>query len=189
MIRLKWDVNARLVDELRGYYDSFESVAREEFRGIWRQIEPVLLDELGDEPRQRVYPNDYPGGRLEWTSEKQRRWYWANVGHPYTRTGHLARNWRTSTQFNGGRVTIIVENPAPAAPFVYGSLAQANALRFQQRFHAITGWQPAKPTVDYWLDVAYREYEDALFARMGALVTGTTVKRRAFTRTPRRRRR
>lgn len=188
MMRHKLDVNVKLVDDLNGYYDSFESIAREEFDGVWRQVEPILMDELATTPKRRVYPKDYPNGRLEWTSERQRRWYWANVGRPYQRTGQLARGWRSTVQYAGGRVTIIVENPSRAAPFVYGSLAQTNALRFQQRFHAITGWQPAKPTVDYWLDVAYREYEDALIARLDALVSGTTTRRRAFTRTPRRRR-
>lgn len=189
MIRQKLTTNTRLIDDLRGYYDSFESIAREEFNGVWRQVEPVLLDELGYEPPVRRWPGDYPGRRLPFTTEKQRRWYWANIGQPYTRTHRLSQSWRTSTQFSGGRVTIIVENPAKAAAFVYGSLAQVNSLRFQQRFHAVTGWPAAKPTVDYWLDVAYREYEAALLARMDALVTGTTVKRRAFTRTSRRRRR
>lgn len=189
MIRLKLDVNAALVNDLEYFYDSFESIAREEFDGIWRGIEPVMLDELRTTPRRRVYPQDYPGGRLEWTSEKQRRWYWANVGRPYVRTGNLAKGWRSSTQFAGGRITVIVENPAPAAAFVYGSLAQTNPLRFQQRFHVITGWQAAKPTVDYWLDAAYEDYESAMIARLGDLVDGVSGQRRAFTRTPRRRRR
>lgn len=189
MIRHKLVVDARLVDALEGYYDSFESIVQEEYSAVWSEIEPVMLDELGYEPRVRRWPQDYPGRRLPFVSERQRRWYWANIGRPYKRTHHLSRNWRSHVRYMGGRIETVVENPSRAAPFVYGSLAQANSLRFQQPFHAVTGWQPAKPTVDYWLNVAAENYRQAMVDRAGALVTGITTRRRAFTRTPRRRQR
>lgn len=189
MIRQKLAVNAKLVSELNGYYDSFESIAREEFDAVWRGIEPLLRDELETQPRRRIWPGDYPGRRLEWTSEKQRRWYWANVGHPYQRTGRLAKSWRTSASYAGGRVTIIVENPAKSAQYVYGSLAKTNPGRFQQRFHAITGWEPMYKTVNYWLDAAYEDYQTALYNRLSDLISGTTTTRRAYTAGTRRRRR
>lgn len=189
MIRYKETTDTKLIDALEGYYDSFESIAREEYGAVWREIEPIMLDELGYEPRVRRWPQDYPGGRLPFVSLRQQRWYWANIGRPYTRTHRLSKSWRSRVQYASGRITTIVENPAKAAPFVYGSFAKVGALRFQQPFHAVTGWQPAKPTIDYWLDVAAENYQLAMAARAGALVTGVTARRRAFTRTPRRRRR
>ena len=76
---------------------------------------------------------------------------------------------------------MVVENPKRAARFVYGSLAKnpQAAARFQQRFHAITGWPLASPIVNEWIGVA----QDLFRVRLGDKIValGVTVKRRAIT--------
>lgn len=74
---------------------------------------------------------------IKWTSEKQRRAYFATngFGHgiPYVRTHQLSRSWRMELAFTTGEIVQIrVHNDSPALPFVEGE--------FQQRFHEITGW-------------------------------------------------
>jgi hypothetical protein len=62
------------------------------------------------------------------------------------------------TETVGTDFRLIIRNTAPAAKFVYGSLAVNvnQARRFQQRFHRRTGWPEASPIVQRWL-VEYRE--------------------------------
>lgn len=84
------------------------------------------------------------GDKVRWTTEKQRRAFFATdgFGHgiPYRRTGNLARAWQFVVDVTDNGLTASVRNDAPAAPFVYG--------RWQQGFHADQGWPLARPIVD-----------------------------------------
>lgn len=182
------DVNYRPIDDLIGFYESYAEEVNQEFDIVHGQIAPIMLDELSHTPRRRVWPGDYPEGRLEWTSEKQRRWYWANIGMPYRRRSPgIGKQWRINAIKTAGFIRVTVENPSPAAKWVYGSLGDTMPGRFQQRFHVITGWQRAHETVAYWLDVEANEVERRMRQRFGDLVGGQTTRRRAYT-APRRRR-
>jgi hypothetical protein len=84
-------------------------------------------------------PPKYP---IRWTSEKQRKAFFATNGFgggiPTRRTGRLPAAWRlivTATLQHG--ITVVARNDDPAAPFVYGA--------WQQAFHAETGWPLATP--------------------------------------------
>lgn len=149
---------------------------------------PFLLDELRATPPKRSYPSDYP---LEWTSDRQRKAVMAKLreqdNFPFQRSGALQDAWQVFADIDGaGSATIIVQNTKDYARYVVGSLAQDTvaASRFQQRFHAITGWPLASETVQFWLDTINERFnllvseyvEDA-----GAIIS----KRRAYTR-PRR---
>lgn len=152
---------------------------------IKEEIEPSLLSELDYTPPKRNYPADYPGGQLPFETEKQRRWYWANIGKPYVRTGQHAKSYELFFVEQGNGFQLIVQSNNPAAKYIVGSLAQnrTEALRFQQKFHQVTGWQAATDTVTYWFDVAAELLEEKLDERIRAQVN---TKRRAYTKgTPR----
>lgn len=81
---------------------------------------------------------------IQWTSEKQRKAYFATdgFGHgiPYKRTGQLPAAWEVLTQVRDTGLTISIVNESPSAPFVYG--------RWKQQFHTNTGWPDARPIID-----------------------------------------
>lgn len=81
---------------------------------------------------------------IRWTSKKQE--YYAKKtknwgkGMPYVRTGLTARSWtakRTGNQFSS---SVTFTNTAPGFIFTMG--------KFQQGFHADTGWVPAAKKAD-----------------------------------------
>lgn len=98
------------------------------------QIEADVLPKLAVEPGAVQYP-------IEWASDRQRAAYFATdgFGHgiPYQRTGNLAKAWEVFTSETPNGALIVLRNPVPAAPFVYGRFNQFSP---QQRFHVNTGW-------------------------------------------------
>lgn len=184
MIRVSFTADVEPTDsDLIGYLESQRAVLGEIFQEVHEEIEPLALDELQTEPRKRNYPADYPSGQLPFVSLKQQRWYWANIGKPYKRTGKLAQAWRMYVQeVADGGFTMKIENPSKAAKYVYGSLAQDRnqAIRFQQPFHAATGWQQATDTVQFWLDAIDERVREKLDERLGSFAHPVTRKR-AFT--------
>lgn len=142
------------------------------------EIEPYLIGELSSS----VNPVKHP---IEWTSDRQRRAFYATNGFgggiPYQRTGTLRESWTLSLIEDGNGFRLVVENSAPQAKFVYGSLAQnrTDALRFQQRFHANTGWQAATDTVNFWFDAGDELLEQKLDDRIKEQVN---TRRRAYTK-------
>lgn len=80
---------------------------------------------------------------IQWTSEKQRRWFFwtfSDEDLPYRRTGKLPAAWEVLTRVTENGLTISIVNDNPAAPFVYG--------RWKQQFHTNTGWPAARPIID-----------------------------------------
>lgn len=154
-------------------------------------IEDDFLAELQEEPG----PTGTPGRKIEWTSRLQQMAYFASNGFgggiPTKRTGKLAAAWKIIGKLVGNEWVILVLNPARAARFVYGSLAISNvarAVRFQQKFHAITGWKPAAPIVIRWF-VQYQErFQVNTNTLIGELGTPAFKQRGITPRLPKRKR-
>lgn len=108
-------------------------------------IQPVL-DQLVEIRLRQVVPG--PVKRpIQWTSEKQRKAFFATdgFGHgiPYRRrspNGGITSRWLTLVYVDSGGLTATVKNDTPAAPFVYG--------KWKQIFHTNTGWPDARPILD-----------------------------------------
>lgn len=101
--------------------------------------------------RLRTYPGSvkYP---IAWTSERQRRAYFATngfgAGIPYRRTGGLAAGWSVSGARRAAGYVVSVEG-AEVGRFVVGSLRDVvvGRQRYQQRYHIHTGWMTAADVV------------------------------------------
>lgn len=181
MIRITNLHEIQAIDELEVFIDSMEVINQEILQETRDEIAPEALNELSTEPGKVKYP-------IEWTSERQRRAFFATDGFgsgiPYQRTGKLAEMWVIEVRGNA----LVIENKSAIAKYVYGSLAQNRnaALRFQQGFHANTGWQAATDTTAFWLDAAQEVYIDKFDETLKDFATGK-LKRRAFTKGTRRR--
>jgi hypothetical protein len=99
--------------------------------------ESRIKRELGKEPGSVQYP-------VQWTSEKQRRAFFATDGFgrgiPTRRTHALSRGWRVDTKLNKLQGDISIYNTQMYERFVTGS--------DQQGFHKNTGWQSSQPILD-----------------------------------------
>lgn len=101
-------------------------------------------------PPRRKYPSQYP---LEFTSEKQQRYVMGVVlrdQKPYRRTGRLTRGWNYSTKISRNKIKINIENKYKNSQYVVGLLGLGKSsssvrryTRPMQKFHKVTGWQPA----------------------------------------------
>ncbi|MFA5608406.1 MAG: hypothetical protein WDA07_14755 [Leucobacter sp.] len=120
-------------------------------RWIKRDLAPFVQNyvdtTLRVAPPRRMWPGDYPEGKLEWTSERQRRYVHAVIldhdadGNviPYQRTDTLIHDWHVITDYQQGFSGIQVYNLNDAAQYVYGD----EQAEHKQRFHTITGWPTA----------------------------------------------
>lgn len=176
MIQSRITANNTGVNSLLNFLENYEVIFQEEARRTHDDLAPAVLQNLEIIPGPVKYP-------IEWTSEKQRRAFFATdgFGHgiPYQRTGKLALAWDFEIEENSA----VIRNKAPASPFVYGSLAKSNPGGFQQRFHINTGWQTASNTADFWLHEFSRQLVRNMNARLGDSVNGMTFSTRGYTRT------
>lgn len=105
-------------------------------RMVKRDIRPFVSQEVDKRLRRNPGKVHYP---IQWTSEKQRRAFFATdgFGHgiPYKRTGGLVKSWHVRGDYRQGFGGISVFNDNPAAEYVQG--------RRQQFFHTKTGWASA----------------------------------------------
>lgn len=105
-------------------------------RMVKRDIRPFVSQEVDKRLRRNPGKVKYP---IQWTSEKQRRAFFATdgFGHgiPYKRTGGLVKSWHVRGDYRQGFGGIAVYNDNPAAEFVQGYR--------QQFFHTQTGWASA----------------------------------------------
>jgi len=152
-------------------------------------IEEEFLRELQEEPRKST------GVKPNWTSRLQQVAYFASngfgAGIPFKRTGKLAAGWKIIGKLVGGAWIIVVLNPARAARFVYGSMAISNvarAIRFQQKFHAITGWKPVAPIVIKWFGLYQERFQVNMNTLIGELGTPAFRQRGITPRLPKKRR-
>lgn len=181
VFRIKGQYDLSAIDDLEVFNEQVEEINIEILDEVRDEIAPHAIDELSLEPPPTKKP-------IQWTSDRQRKAFFASNGFgkgiPYKRTGGLAKMWVVEVRGN----TIVIENKSAIGKYVYGSLAQnrSQALRFQQQFHANTGWQPATDTAKFWLDAADELYYKKLDERLGDLANAKT-SRRAFTKGTRRR--
>jgi hypothetical protein len=142
-----------------------------------RRFADDVLDELRYYPDKVKYP-------IQWKSDRQRRAFFASNGFgkgiPYQRSGALGRSWefRINRTPQGGQIEI--ENVAPYARFVVGTLRRDTraAARFQQPFHKNTGWPLASETNNYWTDAMQAHFEKTY---MSSISEEPIFTRRAFT--------
>jgi len=102
---------------------------------------------------------------IEWTSEKQRKAYFATNGFgggiPYRRTGLVNAGWNLlAVERSGGLVEVILLNTDPKAEFVYGTFN--NNDRYQQRFHRNSGWSRSR-TIRAQVFAAVNRSVEAMF--------------------------
>lgn len=104
-----------------------------------------------------------PNRKIEWTSEKQRRAYFATDGFgngiPYRRKGNASKGWRLFGVKTASGAQIIVRNEWDVAKYIYGQFTTQSP---QQRFHDITGWTAAKTQREQILDILITTYKDVI---------------------------
>lgn len=148
MIRTTATVNTKPLDDFAAYLDNFNEIvggiAQETYDGFAEPIRRRLSEEPG--------PVKYP---VQWTTEKQRRAYFASNGFgngiPYQRTGRLSQAWEVILVEDPGTFKIQIFNTAPQAKYVYGALGATSRL-IKQPMHTNTGWLDAKPIIDIYLE-------------------------------------
>ncbi len=154
-------IDPRAITGLIKTLDQAQELSFRLLQDTFREIEPQLRDELNTTPNKVKYP-------IQWTSDKQRKAFFASNGFgkgiPYKRTGTLNRSWRlfVAREPNGGKIVIL--NTAPYSKFVVGTFAKNDetAYKYIQQFHRNTGWQPAKPTAEFWVREALVIFSDKL---------------------------
>ena len=152
---------------------------------VLQEIKPELLDELRDKPPKRSYPGDYPITKDQWASDRQRKAFFASDGFgggiPTVRTDSIINSWDVFGESQGSNYSIITQNTNPASRFVFGSLAKdvTKAARFQQKFHAITGWKLATIAVQEWTGIAQQLFAEQVPLRFKNAISKSTG--RAFT--------
>ncbi len=113
------------------------------------KVKPVLQKQVDATFGRDPGPVKYP---IEWTSEKQRRAFFATDGFgsgiPTKRSNQLETSWVVvvGTQLRTNLITL--RNPKSYAQFVYPGSRQ-------QRFHARTGW--GKDFDKYYVDLQRTE--------------------------------
>lgn len=74
-----------------------------------------------------------------WTSEKQKRAYFASAGFgrgiPTKRTNRHIKSWRTRAYYKKKAGALIIYSNDPRGPFITG--------KWQQKFHRMAGWHDA----------------------------------------------
>lgn len=164
--------------DLIAYMESYQQIANEEMDAAVETIAPQALNELGHEPGPVKYP-------IEWTSEKQRKAFFASNGFGRgigaERTHDLSKSWGIVKSALGNDIVVVFDNPQPYAKFVYGSLSKTNPGGFMQKMHRNTGWQQASETVDFWMQALIEQFMLNMKARLGDMAGKTTVLQRAYT--------
>lgn len=121
--------------------------APDQFKVLFVQKTRPITDGVLNQLRQEPGPVKYP---VDWTSERQRRAFYATNGFgrgiPTKRTGKYLRSWQAGFEVQGGVSEFVIENTDPKAQFVGGI--------YQQRFHRQTGWVYA-PDVVIDASIAY----------------------------------
>ena len=149
MIRVDVLSDLSSLDTLDSFLEAFPGLLADTVTTVFQaKIEPGLLSELRYTPGKVKYP-------IQWASEKQRRWYFANAAQiPYQRTGNMVAAWKAGVTVGDDAVAMFVENKSKALKYVTG--------KRQQPFHANTGWPRHEETIGFWAQVAQEEVGSAL---------------------------
>lgn len=160
MIRSEVIASTRVLDNYIEFTRAFADRAEPVVTNAFNTHEPQLMTELRYVPGAVRYP-------IEWTSEKQRRAYFATNGFgrgiPYKRTGKTARSWYAWVRRNGYRFEMTIANSTPGARFVYGYIRTRGEPDPQQRFHRNTGWQRVAPIIDRFVNTYRTELSVSLY--------------------------
>ena len=127
----------------------YPALAERGYRQILMRIARSGVDTLRYTPPKVKYP-------IEWTSERQRRAFFATNGFgrgiPTPRTGALSAGWRSQVRGYKRGGDLKIWNDVDYERFVTG----VN----QQRFHRNTGWQSSDAIIAGIADEAERELTD-----------------------------
>ena len=155
---VQYDVNI-FDDYANAYGTALGELTVEAGNAAFDEIKAPLLDELGYTPGRVKYP-------IEWTSERQRKAFFATdgfgAGIPYKRTGRAAKSWFVTNKTVPDGYRIEIGSNWKDAKFLYGTLnfrSLNKARKPMQKFHRNTGWIPASETVRFWLDAANEVFE------------------------------
>lgn len=163
MIKIKGIAKNEGLDELFKLFDNYTDEVFTLAETTFKELQPVHLQAFRKQPRVRSYPGDYPGGQLPFDTLKQQRWYWANIGKPYKRSGRMANSLQQTVERDGNKLSITARYGSPSTKYVLGNIHGEDVQRFQQRFHKATGWQEAAPLLTQqaqtYLDRFTRRYE------------------------------
>lgn len=151
------------LEALYKFFGSFSKDVLDLAESTFKEKQPEFLAEFQQSPPVRRWPADYPGHLLPFDTEKQRRWYWANVGAPHTRTGRMAQNLKQDIEREGNVVRVVAKYPSASTKYVIGNIMGEAVESYQQRFHKATGWQEAAPKLERhaqsYYDTFVRRYE------------------------------
>lgn len=177
MIRTHATVNTNPIDATIALVRDHTKILQAAGQRAHDRVAPEALADLRREPGPVKQP-------IVWASDAQRRYVMMiyrqkGIKDGYERSHQLSQAWTFVAVFEGQIFRAVIENPAPQAKFVYGSLAQsrAAALRFKQKMHAATGWQDATDTATKWtrtlLEVFRKEYTQEIRVRRRAYTQGS----------------
>ena len=162
MLKLTAEFDSKRLNDLLKLCAGYEREIFTIFQSTYDDLYPRFIADLRFTPRRRSYPQDYPGGRLEWTSGRQQRWYWKNIGKPHTRTGAMMKALEQYLLRQPQKLEIEVRYNSASTKFVLGDI-HGQDQKLMQNFHKITGWQPAAPKLDMqaqaYYDTFLRRYE------------------------------
>lgn len=183
MIRFDANVNTSPVEALLNRLEGVNALVSDIGREVAADYTPILERELAT----NVPPKRRKEDKIKWTSDKQRKAYFAtngfNSGIPYQRTGGLANAWKIDVTNEGGLFAIRVSNLMNAAKYVYGTLAKnpAAARRPQQQFHRDQGWPLAVDIIRPMIDDMLEDFKTRFKDEIGDLGSVTGSGSRAFT--------
>lgn len=148
------------------FYSTYSTQVLDLAETTFTDVRQQVLPEYRQEAKVRKYPADYPGGQLPFDTEKQRRWYWANIGKPYTRTGRMAKGLEQKIKRVKNKVEVEASYPSPSTKYTLGNILGEQVRPYQQRFHLATGWQPAAPKLERHANI----YNDTFLRRYEAFI-------------------
>lgn len=135
--------NFRQLGKLNRFAKEYPQAVKIAAQNAAREITPGLLQDLAVAPPR-------PRRKIEWTTERQRRAYFATNGFgrgiPSRRTGGATLQWKVNFATSKDVVTMTVSNPNDYLRYV-----RVNPKRGRsqiQRFHKITGWREVSPIIE-----------------------------------------
>jgi hypothetical protein len=165
MITTRTVQDFRALKDMRELFNDSPRLVQETGERVHQRLSPQLLDELAyTPPRTAVHP--FVWSPNPQANRRAQRYFFRKYPNGYKRTGRLAKKWKVRLVVDVRGFRLKVENPDKAAPFVYGRLSTDNAPNLPIIGHKRTGWQPARPTVNFWIgeyhDAFDREFDDLL---------------------------
>lgn len=134
MVRFSIDTDFSALERISRDLDALPEQIQRAVERTTQTAQPIR-DQVARYPGPVKYP-------IEWTSERQRRAFFATNGFgsgiPYQRTGGLGQAWQLTSVRSANGATLILGNRNPAAKYVYGFFGQPKP---QQGFHVNTGWK------------------------------------------------